>query len=94
MIADFSLPHDHVPLPEMRPRQLFRSAQVDFGDVAWEEEIEGPVDCDPHFTTQPRHLGEINGSPQEPCKKSCNVNPEDASDSSVTADPNNNHVLV
>src|SRR5262249_61217012 len=86
MIADFSLPYDHVALPIMRPGKLFGSAQVDLGDVARKEEVEGPVGCHPHFAPQPRHLGEIHGSPQEPCKKSCYAHSKDASHSRATTD--------
>src|SRR5262249_25402240 len=79
MIADFSLPYNHVALPIVRPGELFGSAQVDLGNVARKEEIEGPVGCHPHFAPQPRHLGEIHRSPQEPCKKSCYAHSQDAS---------------
>src|SRR5262249_14103729 len=37
-----------------------------FGNVAWKEEIESPVDSDPDLASPTEQLHEIDGAPQEP----------------------------
>src|SRR5262245_21703375 len=70
----------------MRPPQPFGDVEIELGDVTREKQLPEPVESDLHLPGQGRHLAKVDAAPEEPRRKSGNLEAKNLADRLVVAD--------